>query len=37
MFLEPAAMLLALCFSMTMVGDGLRDALDPSSGSSRRA
>jgi peptide/nickel transport system permease protein len=37
MFLEPAALLLALCFSMTMVGDGLRDALDPSSGSARRA
>jgi peptide/nickel transport system permease protein len=37
MFFEPAALLLALCFSMTMVGDGLRDALDPSSGSARRA
>jgi len=37
MFLEPAALLLALCFSMTMVGDGLRDALDPSSASAGRA
>jgi len=37
MFLEPAALLLALCFSMTMVGDGLRDALDPSSSSAGRA
>lgn len=37
MFLEPAALLLALCFSMTMVGDGLRDALDPSSASGGRA
>ena len=25
MFLEPAALLLALCFSMTLIGDGLRD------------
>jgi peptide/nickel transport system permease protein len=37
MFLEPAALLLALCFSMTMIGDGLRDALDPSSASGGRA
>jgi peptide/nickel transport system permease protein len=37
MFLEPAALLLMLCFSMTMIGDGLRDALDPSSASSGRA
>jgi peptide/nickel transport system permease protein len=37
MFLEPAALLLALCFSMTMVGDGLRDALDPTSASAGRA
>jgi peptide/nickel transport system permease protein len=37
MFLVPAALLLALCFSMTMVGDGLRDALDPSSASAGRA
>jgi peptide/nickel transport system permease protein len=37
MFLEPAALLLLLCFSMTMVGDGLRDALDPSSASGGRA
>jgi peptide/nickel transport system permease protein len=37
MFLVPAALLLALCFSMTMVGDGLRDALDPSSASVGRA
>jgi peptide/nickel transport system permease protein len=37
MFLVPAALLLALCFSMTMVGDGLRDALDPSSASGGRA
>jgi peptide/nickel transport system permease protein len=36
MFLTPAALLLALCFSMTMIGDGLRDALDPSSASSGR-
>ncbi len=37
MFLFPAALLLALCFSMTMIGDGLRDALDPSSASGGRA
>jgi len=37
MFLEPAMLLLALCFSMTMIGDGLRDALDPSSASAGRA
>jgi peptide/nickel transport system permease protein len=37
MFLVPAALLLALCFSMTMIGDGLRDALDPSSASTGRA
>jgi peptide/nickel transport system permease protein len=37
MFLEPAALLLALCFSMTLIGDGLRDALDPSSASGGRA
>jgi peptide/nickel transport system permease protein len=37
MFLEPAALLLALCFSMTLIGDGLRDALDPSSVSGGRA
>jgi peptide/nickel transport system permease protein len=37
MFFEPAAVLLALCFSMTMIGDGLRDALDPSSASGGRA
>ena len=37
MFLEPAALLLALSLSMTMVGDGLRDALDPSSASAGRA
>ena len=37
MFLVPAALLLALCFSMTMIGDGLRDALDPSSASAGRA
>jgi peptide/nickel transport system permease protein len=37
MFLVPAGLLLALCFSMTMIGDGLRDALDPSSASSGRA
>jgi peptide/nickel transport system permease protein len=37
MFLEPAALLLALCLSMTLVGDGLRDALDPSSASGGRA
>jgi peptide/nickel transport system permease protein len=37
MFMVPAALLLALCFSMTMIGDGLRDALDPSSASSGRA
>jgi peptide/nickel transport system permease protein len=37
MFLVPAGLLLALCFSMTMIGDGLRDALDPSSASTGRA
>jgi peptide/nickel transport system permease protein len=37
MFLLPAGLLLALCFSMTMIGDGLRDALDPSSASTGRA
>ena len=37
MFLVPAALLLLLCFSMTLVGDGLRDALDPSSRSGGRA
>jgi peptide/nickel transport system permease protein len=37
MFMVPAALLLALCFSMTMIGDGLRDALDPSSASVGRA
>lgn len=37
MFAFPAALLLLLCFSMTMVGDGLRDALDPSSASGGRA
>jgi peptide/nickel transport system permease protein len=37
MFLVPAGLLLALCFSMTMIGDGLRDAFDPSSASSGRA
>jgi peptide/nickel transport system permease protein len=37
MFLEPAALLLLLCLSMTLIGDGLRDALDPSSASGRRA
>jgi len=37
MFFVPATLLLALCFSMTMVGDGLRDALDPKSASGGRA
>jgi peptide/nickel transport system permease protein len=37
MFLFPAALLLLLCFSMTMIGDGLRDALDPSSASGGKA
>jgi glutathione transport system permease protein len=37
MFFVPAALLLALCFSMTLVGDGLRDALDPKSASGGRA
>jgi peptide/nickel transport system permease protein len=37
MFLEPAALLLLLCLSMTLIGDGLRDALDPSSASGGRA
>ncbi len=37
MFLFPAGLLLALCFSMTMIGDGLRDALDPTSASGGRA
>lgn len=37
MFAFPAALLLLLCFSMTMIGDGLRDALDPSSASGGRA
>lgn len=33
MFLIPGGLLLALCFAMTWIGDGLRDALDPSSAS----
>ena len=37
MFLVPATLLVALCFSMTMIGDGLRDALDPSSESGGKA
>jgi peptide/nickel transport system permease protein len=37
MFLVPAGLLLALCLSMTLIGDGLRDALDPSSASTGRA
>lgn len=37
MFLVPAGMLVLLCFSMTMIGDGLRDALDPSSESGGKA
>jgi peptide/nickel transport system permease protein len=37
MFFVPAGLLLALCFSMTLVGDGLRDALDPKSASGGRA
>jgi peptide/nickel transport system permease protein len=37
MFFEPAALLLLLCLSMTLIGDGLRDALDPSSASGGRA
>lgn len=32
MFLIPSLLLLGLCFAMTWIGDGLRDALDPSSG-----
>jgi peptide/nickel transport system permease protein len=37
MFYVPAGLLLVLCLAMTMIGDGLRDALDPSSASSGRA
>jgi peptide/nickel transport system permease protein len=37
MVMVPAALLLALCFSMTMIGDGLRDALDPSAASASGA
>lgn len=37
MFLIPSLLLLALCFAMTWIGDGLRDALDPSSSSSGKA
>lgn len=37
MFLTPALLLLALCYSMTKIGDGLRDALDPSSESGGKA
>ncbi|UPK75809.1 ABC transporter permease [Nocardioidaceae bacterium SCSIO 66511] len=37
MFLIPAGLLVALCFAMTMIGDGLRDALDPSSESGGKA
>ncbi|GAB3533915.1 ABC transporter permease [Arthrobacter tecti] len=37
LFLIPAAFLLALCYSMTKIGDGLRDALDPSSESGGKA
>ncbi|WP_028707989.1 ABC transporter permease [Propionicicella superfundia] len=36
-FLGPSAVLLALVLSVNAVGDGLRDALDPSSGSGGRA
>ncbi len=36
-FLTPALLLLALCYSMTKIGDGLRDALDPSSESGGKA
>ncbi|MGH3359190.1 MAG: ABC transporter permease [Nocardioidaceae bacterium] len=37
MFLFPAGLLVALCFAMTMIGDGLRDAFDPSSESGGKA
>ncbi|HEX5421185.1 MAG TPA: ABC transporter permease [Gammaproteobacteria bacterium] len=37
MFLFPSALLLLLCCSMTRIGDGLRDALDPSSASGGKA
>lgn len=37
MLLFPAGLLIALCFSMNMIGDGLRDALDPTSESGGHA
>lgn len=37
MLLEPTIILLLLMFSMTLIGDGLRDALDPSSESGGKA
>jgi len=37
LLLEPLIVLLLLLFSMTFIGDGLRDALDPSSESGGRA
>ncbi len=37
LLIEPIVVLLALLFSMTFIGDGLRDALDPSSESGGRA
>lgn len=37
MLLIPATLLLLLCYSLTKIGDGLRDALDPSSNSGGKA
>lgn len=37
LFLIPAGLLVILCLSMQLIGDGLRDAFDPSSGSGGRA
>ncbi|WP_026821007.1 ABC transporter permease [Arthrobacter castelli] len=37
MLLVPMALLVALTFSMTLIGDGLRDALDPTSQSGGKA
>jgi peptide/nickel transport system permease protein len=37
LFLIPAGLLVILCLSMQLIGDGLRDAFDPSSGSGGKA
>jgi peptide/nickel transport system permease protein len=35
MFVFPALVLVALLFAVSLVGDALRDAVDPTSGSTR--